>query len=69
MKIVTSIEEESILEELREDISRVAPEDEEAMHELNSIAIAKIYKSEACDRCGYVVSELSENRLCGYCEA
>ena len=64
MKKVSAEKEVEILERLVIDI-KASPK---KATELNSSAIQKIYKSEKCSRCGEVVSMLSDDGLCGYCE-
>lgn len=64
MKKVSAEKETAILAQLQADIAH----DPKKANELNPGAIKKIYKSEACRRCGEVVSMLSEKGLCGYCE-
>jgi len=64
MKKVSAQKEAAILERLQADIKK----DPKSATDLNTSAIKKIYKAEACVRCGEVVSMLSEKGLCGYCE-
>ena len=64
MKKVSAEKETAILAQLQADIAH----DPKKATDLNTAAIKKIYKAEACTRCGEVVSMLSEKGLCGYCE-
>jgi len=63
MKNLSAQAEAAILDQLDTDIAK----DPKNAGTLNTLAIKKIYKAEACVRCGHVVSMLSEG-LCGCCE-